>query len=157
MLGSNNPYPSVLTVEQGSAPATPSSGQQRVYVTTAGLRRVDSAGGVKQMAEVQESVNTVATSGTAQTIPDVTSSTVSRITLTGNCTFTFPTAAAGKSFTLVLVQDGTGSRTVTWPGTVKWSGGTAPTLTTTASKTDVFAFLCADGTNWLAFTSGLNF
>lgn len=108
-------------------------------------------------ALIQENVNSVGTSGAAQTIPDVTTDTINRIVLTAACTLTFPTAAAGKSFTLVLVQDGTGSRTVTWPGTVKWSGGTAPTLTTAINKADVFSFLCADGTNWLGFTSGLNF
>ena len=109
------------------------------------------------IALVQENVNTVGTSGSAQTIPDVTSDTINYITLTANCTFTFPTAAAGKSFLLGLLQDATGSRTVTWPGTVKWSGGTAPTLTTTASKLDVFSFVCLDGTNWVGVTAGLNF
>src|SRR5436190_3270854 len=106
---------------------------------------------------IQENVNTVAASGSAQTLPDVTVATIHRVTLTANCTFTFPTAAAGKSFTLVLVQDATGSRTATWPGSVLWPGGTAPTLTTTASKRDVVSFLCADGTNWLGFTAGQNY
>lgn len=105
-------------------------------------------------ALITEAVNTVATSGSAQTIPDVTTATISRITLSANCTLTFPTAAAGKSFTLVLVQDATGSRTITWPGTAKWAGGTAPTLSTGASKVDVLTFTCADGTNWLGFLSG---
>lgn len=104
-----------------------------------------------------ENVNAVGTSGTTQTLPDVTSNTIHRITLSANCTLTFPTAAAGKNFTVVLVQDATGSRTVTWPGTVLWPGGTTPTLTTAASKRDVFTFLCADGTNWLGFTAGKNY
>ncbi|WP_349318980.1 collagen-like triple helix repeat-containing protein [Mycolicibacterium canariasense] len=104
-----------------------------------------------------ETVNTVGTSGSAQTIPDpATGATMSHITLTANCTLTFPTAAAGKSFTLALAQDATGSRTVTWP-TIKWPGGTTPTLTTTASKVDRFTFVCDDGTNWIGFTAGLNF
>ncbi|HVX24079.1 MAG TPA: hypothetical protein VG992_01920 [Candidatus Saccharimonadales bacterium] len=108
-------------------------------------------------APITENINTVANSGTSQTLPDVTTATVHYITLTGNCTLTFPTAVAGKSLTLVLLQDATGSRTVTWPGTVKWSGGTAPTLTTTANKTDVFSFMCVDGTNWLGFNAGQSF
>ncbi|MGZ4663581.1 MAG: hypothetical protein ACXV5Q_00645 [Frankiaceae bacterium] len=159
MLASNNTFPSVLLAEQAAAPSAPAAGKQRQYLdsTTHKMRRVDSSGAVVQAAEVVETVNTVATSGAAQTVPDVTSATVSRITLTANCTLTFPTAVAGKSFTLVLVQDATGTRTVTWPGTVKWAGGTAPTLTTTASKTDVLTFLCADGTNWFGFLAGLNF
>lgn len=103
-----------------------------------------------------ETVNAVATSGAAQTLPDVTSATLHRITLTANCTLTFPAAAAGKSFTLVLVQDGTGGRTVTWPAGILWPGGTVPTLTATAAKRDVLSFVCADGTNWLGFLGGAN-
>jgi hypothetical protein len=41
----------------------------------------------------------------------------------------------------MIQQDSTGSRTITWPGSVRWPGGTAPTLTTTASKTDYIAFI----------------
>jgi len=105
-------------------------------------------------APVTESVNTVATSGAAQTIPAPTSQSISRITLSANCTLTFPTATAGQSLTIVLIQDATGSRTVTWPAAVKWAGGTAPTLTTTAAAKDVLTFLCADGSTWLGFVAG---
>lgn len=104
-----------------------------------------------------ESVNVVASSGSAQTLPDASVATVHRVTLTANCTFTFPTATAGRSFTAVLIQDATGSRTVTWPGTVKWPSSTAPTLTATASRRDVFTFLCADGASWFGFVAGQNF
>ena len=88
---------------------------------------------------------------------DWSSGNIHTLTLTGNCTLTFtaPSPALG-ALTLLLTQDGTGSRTVTWPGTVKWSGGTAPTLTTTASKIDVFNFLY-DGTNYIGTTMGLNY
>jgi hypothetical protein len=44
---------------------------------------------------------------------------------------------AGQSLRLRLVQDGTGSRTITWFTTIKWKGGSAPTLTITPGKTDV--------------------
>jgi hypothetical protein len=104
-----------------------------------------------------EAVTALSNSGAAVTVPDVTSATLHRYTLTAACTFTFPTAAAGKSFTLELVQDATGSRTATWPGTVKWPAGTAPTLTTTATKRDFLTFVCSDGTNWIGFASGLNY
>ena len=50
-----------------------------------------------------------------------------------NETFTFTAPANPAVFTMSLKQDGTGSRTATWPATVKWAGGTAPTLTTTAT------------------------
>jgi hypothetical protein len=95
-------------------------------------------------------------SSTAQTI-DWSTGNIHTSTLTGNCTYTFtaPSPALG-ALTLLVAQDATGSRTVTWPGTVKWSGGTAPTLTTTASKTDVFTFYY-DGTNYWGATMGLNY
>ena len=64
-----------------------------------------------------------------------------------NETFTFTAPSNPCSLTLMLVQDATGSRTVTWPATVKWSGGTAPTLTTTANAIDIVSLLY-DGTNF---------
>ena len=93
-----------------------------------------------------ESVVAIGNSGTTQTL-SLTSGTVQTVTMTGNCTFTMPTATAGKSFILIAVQDGTGSRTATFTS-VKWAGGTAPTLTTTATTgRDILTFV-ADGTNW---------
>jgi hypothetical protein len=93
-----------------------------------------------------ESVVAIGNSGTTQTL-SLTNGTVQTVTMTGNCTFTMPTATAGKSFILIAVQDATGSRTATFTS-VKWPSGTAPTLTTTASTgRDILTFV-ADGTNW---------
>lgn len=115
------------------------------------------ATGVLQGLGGAENINVVAASGAAVTIPDPTVDTMNLVTLTANCVFTFPTAVAGKSFMLALLQDATGSRTATWPGTVKWPGGSVPALTTTVAKTDVFTFVCLDGVNWLGFVVGVNF
>ena len=101
-----------------------------------------------------ETVVTANTS-TAYTI-NIANGTLQILTLTGNCTYTFPTATAGKSFTLFQLQDATGSRTVTWPASVKWPSGTAPTITSTASKGDKFVFT-ADGTYWWGSTAGQNY
>lgn len=98
-----------------------------------------------------EEVATANTS-TAYTI-DLANGSVQILTLTGNCTFTFPTATAGKSFILLLKQDGTGSRTATWPAAVKWPSSTAPTITSTASKGDKFVFT-ADGSYWWGSVAG---
>lgn len=95
----------------------------------------------------------VANTTTAYTITD---RSMHDLTLTGNCTFTFPAMAQGKQFTLLLKQDATGARTITWPASVRWASGTAPTITTTASKTDVISFVC-DGTYWLGFVGGKNY
>lgn len=65
-------------------------------------------------------------------------------------TFTFTAPSAPGTFILKLVQDSVGSRTATWPGTVKWPGGAAPTLTTTATTgTDIITFYY-DGTSYFA-------
>jgi hypothetical protein len=95
-----------------------------------------------------------ANSATAITLA-LTNGTVQIITLTGSATITMPTATSGKSFIMFLKQDATGSRTVTW-STVKWPGGTAPTITATASKQDIFSFF-ADGTNWYGITVSQNY
>lgn len=107
---------------------------------------------VQAASSTIENVNTVAASGSTETLPDVTTATMHDVTLTANCTLTFPTAAPGKSFSLRLLQDGTGSRTVTWP-TVKWAGGTPPTLSTAAGASDDFAFVCFAST-WHGFFAG---
>lgn len=96
-----------------------------------------------------------ANTGTAYTI-DLANGSLQILTLTGNCTFTFPTPTAGKSFTLFLKQDATGSRTVTWASSVKWPSSTAPTVTSTASKGDKFVFT-ADGTYWWGSVAGQNY
>jgi len=88
---------------------------------------------------------------------DLANGTVQILTLTGNCTYTFPTPVAGKSFILIQKQDGTGSRTVTWPASVDWPGANAPTLTATALKADKFVFTAIDGSNWLGSVAGQNY
>lgn len=74
----------------------------------------------------------------------------------GNATLTFSNPPpAGSLVTVVLVQDATGARTVTWPASVKWSAGVAPTLTVTANKRDVFHFMW-DGSNYWSVSQSLN-
>ena len=82
--------------------------------------------------------------GTSMTL-SLASGTVHTAILTGNCTFTMPTATAGKSFTLFL-NTGTGGYTASFTS-VRWSDNTAPTITTTASKIDLLSFI-SDGTYW---------
>lgn len=77
-------------------------------------------------------------SSTADTI-DWTLSNKQKSTLTGNCTFTF-TAPPGPCSLVLKILTGAGSFTATWPASVKWSGGTAPTITTTASRADIITF-----------------
>jgi len=88
----------------------------------------------------------------AQTLTDqatitwnVKSGAVGKVLLEGNRTLNAPTNARdGQMLTLIVIQDGTGSRTLTWDGFFNFPGGTAPTLTTTADRADVFNFLVHD-------------
>ena len=111
------------------------------------------------MKDYAETVYAGGNSGTSQTLA-LTNGNVQTWTMNGNCTFTMPsgsTLQAGSSFTLILTQDGTGSRTGTFTG-VKWAGGTAPTLTTTATYgIDILTFTTFNGGAapvWHGFLAG---
>ena len=65
-----------------------------------------------------------------------------------NETFTFTDPDEPCNLILKLTQDSVGSRTVTWPASVKWPGGVAPTLTTTATTGVDIISLYFDGTNY---------
>jgi hypothetical protein len=97
---------------------------------------------------------------TATTTLNLTNGNVFNVTLTVNTTFVFTGSTSGKacSFSLYRKQDATGSRTVAWPASVKWAGGTAPTLTTTANSIDILVFETLDGgTTWYGSLVGANF
>lgn len=91
-----------------------------------------------------ESVVLIGNSGTSKTI-DLTNGTVQTCTLTGNCTFTMPTVAAGKSFAVYLYT-GAGGFTASFAG-VKWPANAAPAITSTASRMDIITFV-SDGIDW---------
>jgi hypothetical protein len=132
-------YLSLMTINAGGAVT------ERVRIATVGTFIIKN--------DYQEQTYT-ANSSTAITLDIVTNGTDQVITLTGTATITMPTATAGKSFLLKL-KTGAGSYTVTWT-TVKWPSGTAPTLTSTASRMDIFSFF-SDGTNWYGCTVGQNY
>jgi hypothetical protein len=95
-----------------------------------------------------EGVVAIGTVTSSNTIA-LTNGTVQTATLTAStaCTFTMPTATAGKSFILLLKQAATtGNGTATFTG-VKWGTAGAPTISATAGKMDILTFV-ADGTNW---------
>lgn len=94
-----------------------------------------------------------ANTGTALTL-DLANGTIQILTLTGNATVTMPTATAGKSF-VVQLKTGAGGFTCSF-NAVKWPGSSTPTVTSTASRMDMFSFF-ADGTSWYGVTVGQNF
>ena len=80
-----------------------------------------------------------------------------RITMpAGNITIAISNETNGQKFIISILQDGTGSRTVTWFTTIKWAGGSAPTLTTTANKRDTFGFIVTGTDTYDGFVVGQN-
>lgn len=108
----------------------------------------------------------------SETAPNVTAASTTTLDVsTGNTfnlaqavditTLTLTTAIAtgsSCSFTLIRTKDATATaRAITWPASVKWGGGTAPTLTQTTGAVDILEFFTINGgTTWYGFASGLN-
>jgi len=79
--------------------------------------------------------------------PDFNTANNYSVTLGGNRTLANPTnLTAGQSGAIVITQDGTGSRTLAYGSYWKFPGGTAPTLTTTASAVDVLVYYVESAT-----------
>ena len=80
---------------------------------------------------------------------DASTQDVAKVTLAGNRTLgAASNATTGQFISLLIIQDGTGSRTLTWNAAYEFASDTAPTLTTTAILGDVFVFRY-NGSKWL--------
>jgi hypothetical protein len=109
---------------------------------------LDTAKSMNLSGSYTESVVAIGTVTTSNTL-SLANGSFQTATLTAStaCTFTMPTATAGKSFILLLRQAAsTGNGTATFTG-VKWGTAGAPTITAAAGKMDILSFV-ADGTNW---------
>jgi hypothetical protein len=139
--GSITGLSSALPVASGGTGVTTSTGSVNVVLSTSPTITTPVITGFT------ETVVAIGTVGASHTFT-ISTGTVQTATLTAStpCTFTMPTATAGTSFILKLTQASTGMTTATFTG-VKWSGGTAPTITATASAVDLISFI-ADGTSW---------
>jgi hypothetical protein len=90
-------------------------------------------------------------SGAAVTL-DLFQASSLKLTLDASTTVTLTNPVSGGKYLIRLIQDATGSRTVTWPAEVKWPNGTPPTLSTAAGKIDIIK-LYFDGTNYYGESS----
>jgi len=80
-----------------------------------------------------------------------------RVTMPGgNATIALSNEKTGMKFMVSITQDGTGSRTITWFSTIKWAGGSAPTLTTTANKRDTLGFIVTGSGTYDGLVVGQN-
>jgi hypothetical protein len=143
----------VLAIANGGTGATTDSGARTSLglgtMATQNASSVAITGGDVTNVKMQRYRENVTTGSSSTSYAvDLSTANIFDITMTGNCTFTFtnpPSSGVSYSFMLILDQDATGSRTATWPASVKWPNGSTPTLTTTANKTDILNFITVDG------------
>ena len=101
---------------------------------------------VQSFTVAQRGAITALTDGATIT-PDFAAANNYSLAIGGNRTLANPTnLTAGQSGAIVITQDGTGSRTLAYGSYFKFSGGTAPTLTTTASAVDVLVYYVESST-----------
>jgi hypothetical protein len=114
------------------------------------------AGGfVTRIGGGNETIDDHGDTGATETI-DPAAGNIHLLRLTDDCTITLtaPGHANGCALLVQLEQDGTGSREVTWPGSVEWPGGVAPTLSTAIDAVDFVTLLTVDnGATWYGSTS----
>lgn len=141
----------IANAATGNAPSVTTSGDDTNIDLNIGAK---GTGQVKVTSSTFQDIVT-ATDGATVTFA-MQSGNYQRVTLGGNRTLALSNVKVGQFFVLDLVQDGTGSRTVTWFTTIKWAGGSAPTLTTTAGKIDSFGFVCTSSGNYQGYILGQN-
>lgn len=102
-------------------------------------------------------IQTYSPTGGGTATLDLSKGNIHHITMpAGNITIALSNGTAGQCFIIRILQDGTGSRTVTWFTTIRWAGGSAPTLTTTASKADTVGFEITGSSTYDGFVVGQN-
>lgn len=112
---------------------------------------------IKQTSAVYQAPQTYTPSASGTATLDLSLGNDHRITMpAGNITIALSNEQVGQKFLVSITQDSGGSRTVTWFTTIKWAGGSAPTLTTTANKRDTFGFVVTGSGTYDGFIVGQN-
>lgn len=122
------------------------SGADEISLTTGGTQRlsVNSSGHLNHNGSASADINAL-TSSTAITI-DMSTAQNHSVTLAHNTTFDISNGTAGQTGSIIITQDGTGSRTASFSSKFKFAGATAPTLTTTASAVDRIDYIIVSST-----------
>lgn len=149
-------YPLIFTTASASNTVTvPPKRQAKIYCDGTDILALEDS---PRLKGEYHPVTTVASSGATETI-DASAGSVYDITLDAACTISLTNPASSgfmTTLTVILRQDGTGGRLVTWPAAVKWAGGVAPTLSTAASAKDVLILSTTDGgTTWDGVVAGI--
>ena len=121
------------------------------------LVKFDDGSGVGFTSFTRAALHPEATLTDASTISwDVGTSPVAKVTLGASRALGAATnAQTGQFVSLLVIQDGTGSRTLSFNAAYEFTEDTAPTLTTTASKGDLFVFRY-NGSKFLEVGRNLN-
>ena len=106
------------------------------------------AGGTLTGNITLEAVTETKTTKTGSFTPDLNNDGT-LYSCSGTMTITMPTVTSGKSFTIIH----SGANLITWGGTIKWNGGSAPTA---ATAIEIYVFV-SDGTNWYANQAGTGY
>lgn len=156
--------------KQGAVPAPPAGSAGKVLFgdgTWKGVQgtmggTLTGGGNIIQQVQLKNYTETgysIGNSGTSTQL-SFANGTYQTVTLNGNCSFSFtglPSTNNGATLLLKLVQDGTGGRTATFPG-VKWSGGSAPTVSSAAGAISILSFtVFGDGNTIYGNVAGLGF
>lgn len=111
----------------------------------------------KILGESASGIQTYTPSASGTATLDLSKGGVHHIVMpAGNITIALSNATVGQCFIVRILQDGSGSRTVTWFTTISWAGGAAPTLTTIASKADTLGFEVTASGTYDGFVVGQN-
>ena len=132
----------------GNATTVPTSNPTSggvLYAEGGALKWRGSSGGITVIADASTaySIETIKANGNqnATFAIDAGAGTTHTVTLTGSIgtalTFSNLPSDGSVTLTLIITQDGTGGKTITWPTGTKWAGGTAPTLSTAANAVDI--------------------
>jgi hypothetical protein len=123
-----------------------SNGVQVATIGTAGFTG-DVVGDTTGNITTTAITETEATSSATTYTVDLANGTLFEVTSATTCTVTMPTAAAGKSFTVISTVP------AAWSGTILWSGGAAPT---TGSAKTIYSFV-SNGSSWYGMQAGTGF
>ena len=109
------------------------------------------------ISQTNPSAQTYAPSASGTATLDISLGNEHRITMpAGNITIALSNDTNAQKFIVSILQDSGGSRTVTWFSTIRWAGGSAPTLTPTANKRDAFGFIRTGSSTYDGFIIGQN-
>jgi len=129
-----------------SGTAVTNTGVTSINGNTGAISNIAVTNSAQTFTAAQRGTVSALTDGATIT-PDFATANNFSVTLGGNRTLANPSnITAGQSGVIIITQDGTGSRTLSFGSYWKFPAGTAPTLTTTASKVDALVYYCESTT-----------